>query len=59
MLLKNILVSDGNVLDLKEAKERSQPNETCESNVTPHSGSKYGIAVKGVLENFECGLAIR
>lgn len=47
------------VLDLKEAKERSEPNETHGSNVAPHAGSTYGIAGKGILESFEYGLGIR
>lgn len=51
--------SDGSVLDLKESKERSQANEIHGSNTAPNPGSKYGIAVKGILKNFEYWLGIR
>ena len=40
--------SNGSILDLKEAKERSQPNEIRGNNTVPNPGSKYGIAVKGI-----------
>lgn len=32
--------------------------KTLGSNVAPNPSSKYGIAVKGILENFEYGLGI-
>ena len=54
--------SNGSVLDLKEAKERSQPSEI-HGNTVPNPGSKYGIAVKGIslvfkAKSMACGILV-